>query len=96
MPDKAFDSIIQILSEYKNIQQAILFGSRAIGNYKESSDIDIVLMGDGLNIKDLRHIELQMDELLLPWHIDLLLWNQINEPGLKDHIQRVGVNLLKE
>lgn len=96
LPDKAFDNIIQILSEYKKIQQAILFGSRAIGNYKESSDIDIALCGDDLNLKDLRKIELKMDELLLPWHIDLLVWNQLNEPGLKDHIQRVGVSLLKE
>jgi uncharacterized protein len=36
----------------------------------------------------------QLDDLLLPWQIDLSAWHQLNHPELKAHIQRVGIPLL--
>ena len=74
----------------KKVDAAILYGSRAKGNHQKGSDIDIVLMGDQLNIKDLFNIEIVLEETLFPCKIDLSIHHYIKETALfiltkKDH-----------
>lgn len=85
------ERIIKILSAYPNLEQAILYGSRAKGNYREGSDIDLTLTGTALNYTELGKIDNELDDLLLPYTFDLSLLQQIDNPDLIDHIQRVGV-----
>ena len=73
------------------LEQAILFGSRAKGNYRNGSDIDLVLVGDELSIQDLLALELAIDELLLPYRVDMVLKHHIDNPDLLAHIERVGL-----
>jgi len=47
-------------------------------------------MGDGLNITTLQKMENDLDDLFLPYKIDLSLYRQINNTDLLDHIRRVG------
>jgi predicted nucleotidyltransferase len=75
------------------ISEVILFGSRAKGNYRPGSDIDLCLSGDELSYDDLTRIRLLYDELELPWSIDLVARNLIQEPALLEHIDRAGVRL---
>ena len=79
---------------FKNlkIQKVILYGSRAMGNFREGSDIDLVIVGDQLSTQDLLQIENELDELMLPYKIDISLWHQIENSNLLDHINRVGVD----
>ena len=72
------------------IDEVILYGSRAMGNYKTGSDIDLVLKGTKLSLTDLLKIENELDDLMLPYKIDVALYHQINNPELIEHIQRVG------
>jgi type I restriction enzyme S subunit len=72
-----------------------LFGSRAKGNYKPGSDIDIALWGDELNAKDILSLHVSWNELELPYKLDLLNYTAIKEPALKEHIDRVGIELYK-
>lgn len=73
--------------------EALLFGSRAKGNYREGSDIDIALKGRHATL-DLRDELLNAyEELNLPWKLDLVIYEQIQEPALKEHIDRVGRRL---
>lgn len=74
----------------KNVDQAIIFGSRAKGTQREGSDIDITLKGDDLDIRDLNQLNLALDELELPYLIDLSIHHHIHDEDLKDHIRRVG------
>ncbi|NCT56658.1 MAG: nucleotidyltransferase domain-containing protein [Legionella sp.] len=78
------------LAQYPVVEKAILYGSRAKGNYRASSDIDITLVGRALQYHDLLSIAGDLDELLLPYTFDLSLWHQIDNEKLKDHIERVG------
>jgi predicted nucleotidyltransferase len=71
------------------IEGAVLYGSRAKGNFKPGSDIDMVLKGLELNLKLLNKISIDLDDLLLPYTFDLSLYHQINNPDLIDHIKRV-------
>lgn len=86
---KTIDDIHQVLSHFSGITKAVLYGSRAKGNYRNGSDIDLTLMGD-LTHQDLNRIEIQLEDLLLPYTIDLSLFRDIDNPELIAHIQRVG------
>jgi predicted nucleotidyltransferase len=86
----ALDKIKTVLCSHKNIENVILYGSRAKGNYKEGSDIDLTIKGN-LTFDNLVKISLDLDNLNLPWKIDLSLYNQIENKELLEHIDRVGM-----
>lgn len=85
------ERIITVFAAHANLEQAILYGSRAKGNYREGSDIDLTLTGGALNDRELGQIDNELDDLLLPYTFDLSLLSQIDNPDLIDHIQRVGI-----
>ena len=80
-----------MLSGFPEVDNAVLYGSRAKGNFKQGSDIDLTLYGSALSLKTLLKIESDLDELLLPYKIDLSLFEHIADPDVIDHIRRVGV-----
>ncbi|ANF26727.1 nucleotidyltransferase domain-containing protein [Stutzerimonas stutzeri] len=92
---KDVHSIQQTLRLFPRISEAILYGSRAKENYRPGSDIDLTLKGNELSHQDLLDIELALDDLLLPYKIDLSLHHQLDNPQLIDHIDRVGKSLYK-
>lgn len=89
LPRSALESLRDVFEKHNSIQKVILYGSRAKGNFRTGSDIDLCIEGD-LSLNELMAIENQIDELLLPWKIDLCLKHQIDNPALLDHIKRVG------
>ena len=80
-----------IFALHPSIEQAILYGSRAKGTFRNGSDIDLTLKGEHLTYRELLQIENELDDLLLPYKIDLSLFRQIDNPNLVGHILRVGV-----
>ena len=91
LPDAAIDKIRAVLRRYPQVERAILYGSRAKGNYKRGSDIDLTLLGSAeLKLHVLYKILDDLDELLLPYTIDLSIFDNIGDPEVIDHIQRVG------
>lgn len=95
LSDKDIKSIQQALRLFPKITEAILYGSRAKGTYRPGSDIDLTLKGNELSYQDLLNIELALDDLLLPYKIDLSLHHQLDNPQLIDHIARVGKSFYK-
>ena len=86
------DKIRAVLARYPQVEKAVLYGSRAKGNAKTGSDIDLTLYdGSDLNLRALYRIMDDLDDLLLPYTIDLSLFSHIDNPDLLDHIRRVGV-----
>ncbi|MBE0483765.1 MAG: nucleotidyltransferase domain-containing protein [Bacterioplanes sp.] len=75
---------------HPNVQRAVLYGSRAMGTYRPGSDIDLTLEGD-LHLQDINRLLLDIDDLLLPYQVDLSAFQDIDNPALVDHIQREGV-----
>lgn len=84
-------NITSVFEEFPQIEKVILYGSRAKGNYKRGSDIDITLMGENLNLTVVNKIEMAIDDLLLPYSFDISIFQQIVNPELKDRIERVGI-----
>jgi len=88
----ALDRIKTVLFSMQGVEQVILYGSRAKGNYKEGSDIDLTIKGN-LTFDDLIKMSVNLDDLNLPWKIDLSLYSQIKNEELLEHIDRVGVEI---
>lgn len=82
--------IQNVFAKYPQIMQVILYGSRAKGNFRPNSDIDLTMKGEGLNLTEQLRIENELDDLLLPYKIDLSVYHHIQNADLIDHIDRVG------
>jgi len=95
LPEAAIEKILETLTGYPAIERVILYGSRAKGNYRPGSDIDLCLQAPTLQLSQQLEIENNLDDLLLPWKIDLTLRHNIENPALLEHIERVGVSLMK-
>ena len=95
LPPAAVEMIRGVLAAHAHVEQAVIYGSRAMGNYKNGSDIDLTLHGKGLLNEELLAIMSELDDLLLPYMIDLSLFRSIDHPGLRDHIQRVGLEFYR-
>ncbi|NOZ51413.1 MAG: nucleotidyltransferase domain-containing protein [Chloroflexi bacterium] len=92
LPSSTIQKICAVLSRYPQVEKATLYGSRAKGNYKNGSDIDLTLHGGpDLTLKVVYRILDDLDELLLPYTIDLSIFNDISDPDVIEHIERVGV-----
>ena len=91
LPDKTLATIRHILAECPAVEKAILYGSRAKGNHRPGSDIDLTLIGDRLGLNTLGDLAARLDESSIPYQVDLSLWNRIDHAGLREHIERVGV-----
>ncbi len=72
------------------IERAIVYGSRAMGNYRNGSDIDIVLDAPTMDFGGFSRLCTDVDDLMLPWNVDLSLLSHIDNPVLLEHIARVG------
>jgi len=82
--------IQSVLNLHPEIEKAILYGSRATGNYKAASDIDLTLLGNDLTLTIQQKIETELDDLLLPYKFDVSVFHTITNIELIDHIKRVG------
>ena len=87
------ERIVQTIRLEKRIKEIILFGSRAKGEFKKGSDIDIAVIADTLQFDELNQIRVNISELLTPYSVDIIDFNKITNNELKEHILRVGQRL---
>ncbi|MDE3270133.1 MAG: nucleotidyltransferase domain-containing protein [Pseudomonadota bacterium] len=80
-----------ILANYPQVRKAIIYGSRAVDAHRTGSDIDLTLVGGkDLTLRVHHQIDAALDELLLPYTIDLSILHDIDNPKLIEHIDAVG------
>lgn len=96
LSETIIEKLLLVFTLTSEVEEAILFGSRAKGTYKEGSDIDIALKGQEINLILLRKIELDIDNFYLPYKVDLVIFSNIEEALLTDHINRVGICIYKK
>lgn len=91
LTENTIEQINSVFVKYHSIEQVIVYGSRANGNYKNGSDLDLTIHSTEVNQRLLLQIMTELDDLLLPYSIDLSIYRQIDNPNLIEHIQRVGI-----
>ncbi|MBI3193690.1 MAG: nucleotidyltransferase domain-containing protein [Ignavibacteriae bacterium] len=82
--------IISVFEMFPQIEEVIIYGSRAKGNYREGSDIDFTLKGNNLNLHVVNDISRRLSESSIPYRVDISVYRSIDDADLIDHIQRVG------
>ncbi len=88
--EKSLEQICLVFNRYPAVRKAVLYGSRAKGTYKNGSDIDLVIDGKDIDMQTFRQILRDLDDLMLPYTIDISVYSQIDNDDLIDHIKRVG------
>ena len=79
-----------VFMQYPTVEKVILYGSRAKGNYRNGSDIDLTLIGENISEYDVMHIRAALDDMLTPYTFDISLLNNLTNEDLIDHIKRIG------
>lgn len=92
---RIIEKIKDIFSKYAEVDQVVLYGSRAKGNYKPSSDIDLTIKGS-INLSILNRIEQEIDNLNTPYTFDISIFNHISNTDLLSHIERVGIEFYSQ
>ena len=92
LKETVIEKLCGVFAKYPQVSKAVLYGSRAKGNYKNGSDIDLTLHGGADLTRDILYKILdEIDDLHLPYTLDLSIFHTLNDPGFIDHIRRVGV-----
>jgi predicted nucleotidyltransferase len=91
LTDVTVAQIHEALARHPEVEKAVLYGSRAKGNFKPGSDVDLTLLGAGVTSKILGQIQDELEDGPLPYTFDLSILAQITQADLMDHIRRVGV-----
>lgn len=92
---ESYKQIIDILGGCESIDEAVIYGSRAKGNYREGSDIDITLLGD-VTEADFSKLYNDLEDSYIPYLFDISIYDKLNSDSLKDHIRRVGKTFYKK
>jgi uncharacterized protein len=90
LSDNAIAEIHTYLAMCPDIEQAILYGSRAKGSFREGSDIDLTLIGAALTPETLYKLSELLEDSYLPYRFDLSIMKSLDNPMLVEHIERVG------
>ncbi|AYD46318.1 MAG TPA: nucleotidyltransferase domain-containing protein [Arachidicoccus soli] len=94
--NKSYNLLLETLSKYREVEQAVLFGSRAKGNFKNGSDIDIAIKGKNCTAEIALNINAIINEdLPIPYYVDIVNYNSLQHDELKKHIDRVGVTFFQ-
>ena len=87
----ALRKIREAFAGFPRIEKVVIYGSRAKGNHRKGSDIDITLIGKNLTLENTIYpLTSALDDLYLPYTFDISIFNQLDEPEFIDHILRVG------
>ncbi len=92
--DQDLDYIIKAIRQYTEIEKVKIFGSRAMGNYKKGSDVDIVIFGQHINDKTVARLsETLNEEYPLPYFFDVIHYESITNQRLTEHIDKLGIEI---
>lgn len=92
LSDKNLEAIKAVLRKYDEIESVKIFGSRAKGNFKRYSDIDLALFGD-FELKTLMEVRANLEELDVIYQFDVVHYESLKNEELQRHIDRVGVEI---
>jgi len=90
------NKLCSVFQEHDAIESVVIYGSRAKGNYKIGSDIDLTIKGKLMPFLELMQVEDEIDDLYLPYLVDLSQYQQLKNMDLIEHIERVGVSIYEK
>src|SRR5690554_5189398 len=93
LEEHIFMRLNEVFEANSKVDKALIFGSRAKGNYRPDSDIDIAIKGADITLDDILKMQVAFEEKGIKFKIDLVYCDTIQEKGLIEHIDRVGIEI---
>jgi len=93
LPQATLDKLNSVFAKHGALATVLIYGSRVKGNYRTGSDIDLTIKGSEISFAEFMQIINQIDDLMLPYTVDLSQYKQLNNKELIEHIDRVGVEI---
>jgi len=92
LKDDDLDFIKKTILKFNTIKKTVIFGSRAKGNYKTGSDIDIAIYGEDVDFSTVSRLHAILEEESpMPYYFDIVDYTHLDKKELKEHIDRVGI-----
>ncbi|USR92247.1 nucleotidyltransferase domain-containing protein [Phormidium yuhuli AB48] len=97
LSDQDLTQMRAAIAQFPEITEVILFGSRAKGNHKPGSDVDLAIKGDHVTHATIYRLADRLNEdYPFPYFFDVIDYNSIDEPNLTEHINRVGITIFAQ
>ena len=91
LTEKDIELIRSAIAAHPEIEEIVVFGSRAMGNHKNGSDVDLAVKGSGVSLRTVSRLGAQLnEELPLPYQFDVIDYTSIDSPALTKHIDSIG------
>lgn len=90
LTEETIDKIKSVFAKYLEIEKVIIYGSRAKGNYRPGSDIDLTLSGQSITDAIISKVYSEIDGLNTPYLFDISIYQKLHAPELEEHIKRAG------
>ena len=93
----SYTLILEEIQKYPQIEEVLIFGSRAKGTFRNGSDIDLAIKGKDCSPELALKISGTLNnELPIPYYIDVLDYDSLQNAELKQHINRVGLQFYSQ
>jgi len=96
LTDTELESIINAFRQFEEIEEVLLFGSRAMNTYKTTSDIDLAIKGANLSLNTITSLNALLEKLPIPYMFDVINYNKLKTDEFITHIERYGIRLYKK
>lgn len=90
LKDIMMEQLVRILETHPSVEEVLIFGSRSKGNFRQGSDIDLAIKGLRLTFDDILTLQVRIEDLNLPYKVDLIDYNKIDDPEFRSHVDRIG------
>jgi len=91
LKQRDIDSMLAAFGQFPEVQQVVIFGSRAKGSHKNASDVDLAIKGKNVTDRTITSLKTILEEELpIPFFFDIINYEKIKSKDLSDHIDRVG------
>lgn len=92
LPPRALEMLLAVFRRHPEVTSVKLFGSRAKGTHRPYSDVDLAVWGE-IDLLAGAALAEDLEELPLPYHFDVIPFEHITHSGLRDHIERVSIEI---
>lgn len=95
--ENTYKALLTVFSHYQQIEIVFIFGSRAKGNFRPGSDIDLAIKGKNCTPALAMELSAKINEgLPIPYKVDVVDYDSLNHQELKEHIDRVGIKFYRK
>ena len=95
LKDNELDAIVQTIKSIEKVEKAVIFGSRARGDYKKASDIDIAIYAKDLTSTELNILRDKLEQLDIIYKIDVVDVYKLVKKKLIENIEGEGIEIYK-